>query len=102
QQHGPSGSGGGVETQRLEARLNGRRGLRGWEEVAEGNTVGRGEQETEKDTVHERDIGEVEFRAHGRAIVVVPPEGNTVARGRKFTDKGRRPANQPDPPDARA
>ena len=29
---------------------------------------------------------------------MVPPEGNAVARGRKFADEGRGPADQPEPP----
>ena len=42
----------------------------------------------------------VEFLAHGRAIVVVPPEGNAVASRGIFTDEGRGPANQPESPGA--
>jgi hypothetical protein len=32
---------------------------------------------------------------------VVPPEGDSVARGRKFADEGRDPTNQPESPGPR-
>ena len=68
----------------------------------ERDAVGGVEQKTERDRVHERDIGEVEFLSHGRAIVVVPAEGNAVACRGKFADEGRGPANQPEPPGSAA
>ena len=78
--------------------MRGSRGRPDWKNETERDAVGSVKQKTERDRVHERDVGEVELLSHGRAIVMVPPEGNAVARGRKFADEGRGPANQPEPP----
>ena len=81
--------------------MSGGRGWPDWKKEAEGNAVGGVQEKAERDRVHEGDVEEVEFLAHGRAVVVVPPEGDAGARRRKFTDKGRGPANQPEPPGSR-
>ncbi len=101
QQHGPTGSCEAIEAQRLEQRLRDRRGLCDWEEKAESDTVGGIEQKAERNRVHEGDVEKIEFLAHGRTIVVVPPEGNAGARGRKLTDEGRDPTDHPKPPGSR-
>ncbi len=71
------------------------------EKETERDAVGGVEEETERDRVHEGNVGEVELLPHSRAIVVVPAEGNAGAGGRKLADEGRGPADQPESPGSR-